>query len=244
MIRTILIDDEKNAIEVLSFQLKNYCPDIEVIASCTGGEEAIDKISSLKPDLIFLDIEMPKVNGFDVLISTKGLGYKVIFTTAYNQYALKAFKFSAIDYLLKPIDIEELKRAVAQVIINDFDLQSKKINKLFEKFVSKSKSRLLLPLHDGYEVVKYEDIIRCQSDGNYTTIYVSNGSKYVISKTLKEVAKSIDSDVFFRVHNSHFINTDFITKIFKSDGGYIVMSDGCTINISRSKKEDFLSFMS
>jgi two-component system LytT family response regulator len=224
-------------------QLTKYCPTIDILKLCHGGQEGIDAIKTLHPDIVFLDIEMPKVNGFDVLDATKLLSYKVIFTTAYDQFAIKAFKYCVIDYLLKPIDIEELRSAIDRVSKEEKEenMQSK-MAKLFDIFGSKAKSKLVLPSGEGYELVPYTDIIRCESDSNYTMVFLTNGKKIVLSKTLKEVEDTIQSEAFFRIHHSHYINTDHISKIYKTDGGYIVMTDGSKLNISRAKKEEFFNF--
>ncbi len=237
----ILIDDESNALDVLSMQLAKYCPVIEVLSLCHGGDEGIQAIKSLSPDIVFLDIEMPKVNGFDVLDATKHLSYRVIFTTAYDQFAIKAFKYCALDYLLKPIDIEELKNAINRVSKDEIasNLQTK-MSQFFDYF-GKAKSKLVLPSGEGYELVQYSDIIRCESDSNYTMIFLTNGKKIVISKTLKEIEETIQSASFFRIHQSHYINTDHISKIYKMDGGYVVMNDGSKLNISRNKKDEFFN---
>ncbi len=245
MITAIIIDDEKNALDVVAFQLKNYCPEVKVLKLCHGGEEGIKAITELHPDLVFLDIEMPKVNGFDVLDSTKHLKYKVIFTTAYDQFAIKAFKYSALDYLLKPIDIEELKTAVNKIkksqegdFRNKLDLLLTQLN-----FPASVPKKIALPSGEGYEMIPYSNIVRCESDSNYTIIFLSDKRKITLSKTLKEVEGILNYVSFFRIHHSHLINADHISKFYKTDGGYVLMSDGTQINISRNKKEAFLEFI-
>jgi two-component system, LytTR family, response regulator len=245
MIKSVIIDDEKNALDVLSMQLKNYCPDVEVIKQCQGGEEGVKAIKEYAPDLVFLDIEMPKVNGFDVLEMTKFINYKVIFTTAYDQFAIKAFKYSAIDYLLKPIDIEELRMAVNKVKSDNTANLETKVNLLYQQMgLNHSKqTKIALPIGEAYEMINFTDIIRCESDSNYTTIFIVDGRKVTLSKTLKDVEDSFGNTSFFRVHNSHLINTQFVSKFYKTDGGYVVMQDGKQISISRSRKEDFFEQM-
>ncbi len=241
MIKAIVIDDEKNAIEVLCVLLKNYCPQVNMVALCQGGEDGVIAIKKHKPDLIFLDIEMPKVNGFDVLNQTKELNYKVIFTTAYDQFAIKAFKYSAIDYLLKPIDIEELKAAVNKISSEaNYQLEDK-IESLFSQYYG-TKSQLnsiALPINSGYEMTPYDNIIRCESESNYTTIFLTDHRKITLSKTLKEVESSLNKFPFYRIHQSHLINVNHIKKMFKTEGGYVIMSDDVSINIARSKKDEF-----
>jgi two-component system, LytTR family, response regulator len=245
MIKAVIIDDEKNALDVLSMQLKNYCPNVEVIKQCQGGEDGVKTIKEHNPDLVFLDIEMPKVNGFDVLEMTKTHNYKVIFTTAYDQFAIKAFKYSAIDYLLKPIDIEELKVAVSKVKSYDNTSLESKLNLLYQHMgLNQSKlTKIALPIGDAYEMVNFTDIIRCESDSNYTTIFLTDGRKVTLSKTLKDVEDALSNTAFFRVHNSHLINSQYVSKFYKTDGGYVVMQDGKQISISRSRKDDFFEHM-
>jgi two-component system LytT family response regulator len=245
MVRAIIIDDEKNALEVLSSQLLHYCPNVQVIKKCESGEEGISAINELNPDLIFLDIEMPKINGFDVLNQTAQKSYKVIFTTAYDQFAIKAFKYSTIDYLLKPIDIEELKQAIKKVT-NDSEYHlNQKITSLFEHYgYHKPKAnKIALPIGDGYEMIAFENIIRAESESNYTVIYLNDKRRVMVSKTLKEIEENLNDSQFFRIHNSHLINTEYINKFFKSDGGYVVLLDGTQINISRTKREEFYELL-
>jgi two-component system LytT family response regulator len=219
----------------------NYCPGVKILKKCGSGEEAINAINELDPDLIFLDIEMPKINGFDVLNLTSNKNYKVIFTTAYDQFAIKAFKYSTVDYLLKPIDIEELKSAIKKVSSDvDYNLRQK-IDSLFMHFKMDRHqvNKIALPIGDGYEMIAFDDIIRAESDSNYTVIYLIDKRKVTLSKTLKEVEESLNDPLFFRVHNSHLINTNYINKFYKGDGGYVMLNDGTQISISRTKREEF-----
>lgn len=243
MISAIIIDDEKNALEVLQLQLTQFCKDVQIVAICNSGKEGILAIKKHQPDLVFLDIEMPHINGFDVLKATQDCSYKVIFTTAYDQFAIKAFKYSAIDYLLKPIDILELQQAVEK-------MQKETINySLTDKLQSilmqmqpnaKENNRIALPEGNMLQFYEADAILRVESDSNYSHVFLTNGKKITLSKTLKEVEENIKGDPFFRIHQSHLINTHHIEKIAKGENAYVVMSDGSTITISRSKKEEFL----
>ena len=245
MIRALIIDDEKNAREVLRMQLEQYCPKIEIVGLAQGGQEGIELIRLHRPDLIFLDIEMPRVNGFDVLRSALPLDYKVIFTTAYDQFAIQAFRHNALDYLLKPIDIEELKAAVEKVQQVDLRDIEARLNQLYEAMQQPSpfRDRISIPSGEGFEVVRHADIIRCESDSNYTDIVLAGGRKIKLAKTLKDVEESLPSTTFFRLHHSHLINIHHIARYYKVDGGYVVMSDGEQINISRQRKEEFFTLM-
>lgn len=243
MIRTILIDDEPNALEVLRMQLEQFCEGIEILAECPGGEEGVEAIEELQPDLVFLDIEMPQLNGFDVLEKTKHLNYRVVFTTAYDQFAIRAIKHAALDYLLKPIDIEDLQLAVqkAKQTQQHFDL-SHQVKDLLQKLQPHEHLNQKIALSDGNALVLHEvtDIIRAESDSNYTHIYLVNGKKITLTKTLKEMESRLNGRPFFRIHQSHIINTQFIDKIIKGENALVVLKDKSVLQISRSKKESFL----
>lgn len=244
MINAILIDDEKNALEVLEMQLARYCSDVNVVASCEGGIKGIAAIKKHNPDLVFLDIEMPHKNGFDVLSETKEINYNVIFTTAYDQFAIKAFKFSAIDYLLKPVDITELQAAVEKVKgrekIGNLDEKLKILLGELQPAKQKLTHKIALPVGDSMQFMEPDDIIRCESDSNYTHIFLAGGKKITLAKTLKEVEENISGSPFFRLHQSHLVNMNHINKYVKGDSAYIIMKDGTQIGISRNKKEAFL----
>jgi two-component system LytT family response regulator len=245
MINAIIIDDEKNALEVLEMQLNKYCTHVNIVAKANGGIKGIEAIKKHNPDLVFLDIEMPHKNGFDVLTETKNYNYEVIFTTAYDQFAIKAFKYSAIDYLLKPIDIVELQQAISKVSSNKEDTHSleQKMKLLFSQLQPQSTmltQKIALPVNDGMQFFEPDEIIRCESESNYTHIFLSNGKKITLAKTLKEVEENIEGKPFYRVHQSHLINMNHVAKLVKGEGAYVVMKDGANIAISRNKKEAFL----
>ena len=242
MIKAVIIDDEKNALEVLELQLANYCPQVQVLAVANGGVAGIEAIRTYKPDLVFLDIEMPHKNGFDVLSETKEIRYNVIFTTAYDQFAIKAFKFSAIDYLLKPIDIRELQQAVEKAAVKE---ERESFNEKMQVLLSQLQSaarpeRIALPVGEAMQFFHTDEILRCESDSNYTHISLTNGKKITVAKTLKEVEESLRGTDRYRIHQSHLVNMNHISKVVKGEGGYVVMKDGTTLTISRNKKEAFL----
>ena len=242
MLKAIIIDDEKNALEVLEMQLHQFCKEVVVLATCNGGNEGVKAIKELKPDLVFLDIEMPHINGFDVLEQTKNCNYKVIFTTAYDQFAIKAFKFSAIDYLLKPIDIVDLQNAVekAKRESDNYSLEDR-VKLLVEHYQQAplNRKKVALPVGNMLEFFDVDEIIRVESDSNYSHIFLTNQKKITLSKTLKDVEENIKGAPFFRVHQSHLINTNLVDKAVKGENAYVVMKDGTTITISRNRKEEF-----
>jgi two-component system, LytTR family, response regulator len=242
MIKAVLIDDEKNALEVLEMQLTEYCKEVHIVAIANSGIKGIEAIKKYNPDLVFLDIEMPHKNGFDVVAETNQFNYDVIFTTAYDQFAIKAFKFSAIDYLLKPIDIVELQQAVAKAK-NKTGQQNldERIRVLFDQLQpTKVTNKIALPIGDSMQFMEPDEIIRCESESNYTHIFLTNGKKITVAKTLKEVEENILGTPFFRVHQSHLINTNHIHKFIKGDGAYLIMKDGTPITISRNRKDAFM----
>ncbi len=241
MIRTVLIDDEKNALEVLEIQLAEYCKEVEVLATALGGEQGIEAIKKYKPDLVFLDIEMPHKNGFDVIHETKFCNYQVVFTTAYDQFAIKAFRYSALDYLLKPIDILELKAALSKVLkygrADDLDT---KMEIFFQKYNLANRKLIALPMGAAVQFIQADEIIRCESDSNYTHIHMQGGRKLIVAKTLKEVEETLEGLSFFRIHQSHLINMNHISQFYKGDGAYVMMDDGSSVNLSRNKKDAFM----
>jgi two-component system LytT family response regulator len=247
MIKALLIDDELNALDVLEMQLNNYCSGISIIEKCEGGEKGIAAIKQHQPDIVFLDIEMPRKNGFDVLSETRGLAYDVVFTTAYDQFAIKAFKFAALDYLLKPVDILELQAAVEKARIKKGNTGIEdKIKILFEQLSQpqpQASQRIALPVGDAMQLFAPDDIIRCESDSNYTSIWLAGGKKLLLAKTLKEIEETLRGLSFFRVHQSHLVNMNHISKVVKGESSYLIMTDGITIPVSRNKKEAFMEML-
>jgi two-component system LytT family response regulator len=237
MLKAIIIDDEANGIKYLQHLISKNCPTVEIIGSETVPEKAILLIETLKPDLVFLDIEMPTLNGFELLEQIKHLSFHVIFTTAYNSYAIKAFKYNTIDYLLKPVVADELVAAIGKL---DLIVKNKKSNlsiaELLEKLDNSSNGKKLA-INSLNEIVfvEMENIIRFESDSNYTNVFLTSGKKITSSKTLKEYESSL-STIFFRVHKTFIININHIEKYVKADGGYIIMRDNVQIPVSREKR--------
>ena len=239
MIKAIIIDDEPNSCEALATLLGRYCPEVEVIGININGADALSAIRQLQPDLVFLDVEMPKMNGFEMLEQLQQVNFDIIFTTSYDQYALKAIRFSAIDYLLKPIDRNELQRAVQKIIHRSQRTITKQVEILMQKIhqPAKSISKIALPTMEGLQMIPVDSIIRCESDGNYTTLLLKSRQKLLVSTSLKEIEEMLEDYSFARVHRSYLVNLNEVEKYVKGEGGYLVMSDGSSVDVSRNKKE-------
>jgi two-component system LytT family response regulator len=242
------VDDEITSSQVLEKLIQHYLPDLQVIAICNKPMDAVEKISTLNPDLVFMDIELPGMTGFEILEKVNPIHFNIIFTTAHSQYGIKAIQFSAIDYLLKPINIEELRTAVARTSKLLSGNQSlERIKVLLENIqllqTNDPFNRIALPTNDGLKFVYTNDIVRCMSSNNYTHIFLRSGEKILISKTLKDVENVFSAHTFCRVHNSHLVNTSYIKKFIKSDVNMVVMSDGTEVEVSRRKKEELLKIL-
>jgi len=247
MIKVVLLDDELHCTELLDIILKNLDIKVEVIAKFNNPEYAIEFIKLNKFDILFLDIEMPSMNGFEVLSTLPQINFDVIFTTAYNQYAVKAFKFSAINYLLKPIDETELANCLQQwETKTQKKLPRNQLAFLLEiiQNTHNNSNKLALPTAYGLEFIEVKEIIRCQADSNYTNVYLSNGDSYLICRTLKEVENILQHHHFLRIHQSHLINPKHMKKYLRNDGGYIVMDDGEKISVSKNNKDKIIEIFS
>ena len=244
MIKAIIIDDEQDAREMLSLALGRYCPNVEVLALCESPAEGLEKIQSLKPDLVFLDVQMPVMSGFDVLEKVERPDFAVIFVTAHNQYAIKAIKFSALDYLLKPIDVEELVSAVEKVRESTHNKGSHYHTLLKNMRTGPKKlTRLAIPSENEIVIQEVADIVYCEADGSYTTIYLAGGKKLLVSKNIKEFENMLTENEFCRIHHSILVNTAHIQKYIRGEGGYVVVTGGGHLNVSRRKKDGLLRML-
>jgi two-component system LytT family response regulator len=239
MIKALFVDDEQTAIDLLQWLTHQYCPEITAIQSATTVEEAIGKIRSFHPDLVFLDIKMPKQNGFDLLLQVADCNFEVIFTTAFNEYAIQAIRFSALDYLLKPIDAQELVKAVER-----FRLKRASANggiHLLRNFFfnisggSKNKFKLAIPSVGEIKYVDTDNIIRLEAERNYTRFHIRKGNSFISSKTLKEYEIILKDHGFIRVHKSHLVNLSYIEK-YDADG-WLLLSDDSRVEVSRRRKD-------
>jgi len=246
MIKAIIIDDEITAIKSLKWEIESFCTGVDIIDSFTNPLEAISAINYLKPDCVFLDIEMPEMDGFQLLNELNYREFDLIITTAYDSYALKAFKENAIDYLLKPVDSDDLVKSVSKIRQNKSDNSlGKELQSVLESFsANKISNKISLPLLGKTLFIYPKDIIYCKSDGNYTTIYFSNGKKEILSKKIKDIESIFKNKIFFRVHNSYLVNINYIAEYIKTDGQYLVLENGSTIPVSRTKKATLLHLLS
>ena len=239
-IKAVIIDDEENSQEALAILLERYCPEVEVIGKAQTVSESVQLIDDVKPELVFLDIALPDGQGFEVLDQVGHLGFEVVFTTAYDQYALKAFDFSALDYLLKPISAEKLQQSVERFEkIHQETGLSERVSVLRERLNDQTE-RIILTSMDGFEVHKIADIIRCEANGSYTTFFIKSGQKVVASKTLNNFEKLLEDLSFVRVHSKHLINLDFVKRYVSGRGGYIIFEDGTQVDVSERKKKEFI----
>lgn len=242
----IIIDDEKNQRSVIRQILKKYCPDISAIGEAANIDDAFSLIKTHRPDIIFLDVEMPHGSGFDLLTKFEKIPFEVIFVTGFGQYAVKAFEFNALHFIQKPIDDRVIMQAVARARMR---MQEKTRANYYDVVLENLKqpmnleNQIAIPLVEGFEFVKVKDIIYCKSDAGNTFIYLSNNKRIFSSKNLKEYQKLLADYNFCRVHNSHLINMSHIKKYLKQDGGAVVMSDNSEIPISRRRKDAFLDLL-
>ena len=245
-IKAIIVDDEQHCIDALQTMLEKKCPGVNVTGSAKSVKDAKGLVDELQPDLVFLDVEMPYQNGFELLLLFEKVNFDVIFTTAYEQYALKAIKFNALDYLLKPFSVKELQDALEK-------FREKKINKLKDTGVSpmdvflqnmktmqQTHKKIALPTINGLVFMPVQNIVRCESTGNYTRIFFTDKKNLMVSRPLKEFEELLSDVDFFRVHNSHLINMQQMQSYIQGEGGFALMSDGTQVEVSRRRKADFL----
>lgn len=240
--RVAIIDDEVHCVEGLILHLKSKFPETEIVFKSTKPEDAILSLNNARPELLFLDVEMPGMNGFELLDQLPKDSFDVIFTTAYSQYAAQAFKAKAVNYLLKPIDETEFQKAILdwkEEREKKKNLSSEKMEELLSYLKREGilKNKIAVPVFEGFEFIETNDILYCQSQNNYTLLFTVNNRKLVLSKTLKEFEKLLEKYFFIRVHKSYLINPNYMKKYYRNDGGYLIMHDGKTIPVSKNKKE-------
>lgn len=246
VLRAVLIDDELSSLQNLQQKLQEFCPAVKVAAAAHRPEDGILLINQYKPDVVFLDIEMPRMSGFKLLEELHDIDFEIIFITAYNHYAIDAIRISAFDYLVKPVAIKELQTTVDRLLKQSQKKSGEKLEVL-RKSLSGTKTqeqKIAIPNVDGIEFLQIKNIIRIESSSNYSKLVLQNGQTILVAKLLKDFEDILLAYRFYRVHNSHLINLDYIKKYIRGDGGQVVMSNGDTIDVSRRKKDDFLKIIS
>jgi two-component system LytT family response regulator len=246
MIDAILVDDETAGLEALQLAIEKYCPDIAIKGIYNKPEEALTGIRKINPNLVFLDVQMPQMSGFDLLQQLSPINFEVIFVSAHDQYAIKAIRFSALDYLLKPVDVEDLMHAVNRVkerqskTMNPFQFQSV-LNNIQLK--SGRVEKLAVPTLQGIDFFNTQDILYCKAEGSYTQIILKNNQQALVCKNLKDFESLLAESGFFRVHHSYIINLAHVEKYVKGEGGYVVLTENHHVDVSRRKKEEFLGLL-
>ena len=242
MLKALIIDDEQRATDALRLMMVKTIPEIKEVMVCNDSREAAEKIHSFQPGLVFLDIQMPYLNGFEVLEKIPNKNFKIIFTTAYNEYAIQAIRYSAFDYLLKPVDMEELQASVHRFLEGneDYKQQYDLLKNIMHNMSvpTADEFRLALPTKEGVHFLRPQDIIRCEAVGNYTKFFVTSGKSYLISKTLGEYDTLLTPQNFIRTHKSHLVNKKFIS--FVDHDGFAVLKDNTKVEVSRRRKEEVM----
>ena len=240
-LKAIIIDDEPDCVKLLALQLKMYCKQVQVVAACTTSTEGVLKIKELQPDIVFLDIEMPVMNGFQLLEQLGQINFSLVFVTAYDQFAVKAFRFNALDYLLKPIDGKDLTKAVEKAMLQRPDQQQLRSLKQYLHAGEKHQpDKIALPYQNGVIFTEIKNVLYCEADNNYTRFFIAGGQQYVVSKTLGDIQEVLEERNFVRVHRQYLVNLDQIKKYVRGEGNYLIMSNDESIPVARNKKEKLI----
>lgn len=243
MIKAVIIDDDAGCVYSLTTLLQKNCPNVEVAGSANSVQSGTEIILSLQPDLVFLDVNLTDGDGFEILSRLKGRGFRVIFVTAHDRYAIKAFEFAALHYLLKPVNADELVRSVSRYEEISKDLHfDTKVSLLSENLYTKP-HRIMLPTSDGITIVETCDIVRCEASGNYTRFMLSDGKKFLISKSINTYEHLLSDLGFFRIHRQHLVNMDFVSKYIKGRGGQIVLKNNEVVDVSENKRKEFIDVL-
>lgn len=243
MIRAVIVDDEEDARASLQLALGKFCPQVHLLASLADPVQALEELPSLQPDLVFLDVEMPRLSGFGLLEKLGPPPFQIIFVTAHHHYAIRAIRFSALDYLLKPVDIDELMAAVDRA---ETRLDHQPGSQAYESMLhnlrpqAETGDRLAVPTSSGMDFIPLENLVYCQAEGSYTRLHLASGETKLISKKIKEFEQILDAKRFCRVHHSYLIHLNQVQQYIKGEGGYVIMRNGDHVDISRRKKEAFL----
>ncbi len=237
MLKAILIDDEPDCVHLLARELAAHCPQVQVIGQTTSSEDGLRLIQVLQPDLVFLDIEMPRQNGFQLLEKVGEIFFQLIFVTAYNEYAVKAFRFSALDYLLKPIDVAELQAAVRKAARRQ-GIDGQQIRFLERQIQQQQPAdKIAVPYQNGVVFLPLNEILYCEADNNYTRVIATQKRQFLLTRTLREVQQVLEERHFMRVHRQYLINLDQIKMFVKGEGQYLIMNNEVNIPVARQQKE-------
>ena len=240
MLKAVIIDDEPDCVRLLALQLKMYCQQVEVVAACSDSTEGFDRIKELQPDIVFLDIEMPVMNGFQLLEKLGSIYFSLVFVTAYDQFAVKAFRFSALDYLLKPIDGKDLKAAVEKAELRSWP-EKQQLQMLKQQLQgSNSKifpDKIALPYQNGVTFAAINQVVYCESENNYTRFHMIDGRTHMVAKTLGDIQEVLEERNFLRVHRQYLVNLDHIKKYVRGEGNYLILSNDQHIPVARNQKE-------
>lgn len=245
MIRALLVDDSPRSLKTLRYLLNEFCPRVQIVGEAQSAEEAFVKFTSERPQLLFLDIEMPRESGFDLLVKLKDYSqdFHVIFVTAFDQFALKAIKFCALDYILKPVDHQELINAVMRA---EQLLEPKTPNLKYLQFLENIQTpntqlhKIAMPTQQGYKFIPVNQIVRCEADGNYVLIVLSDGDSFLATRRLKEMEDILNGENFVRIHRSHIINIDYVQQFHRGEGGLVIMSDDSQLSVGRAHRTDLM----
>jgi two-component system LytT family response regulator len=242
MLRAIIIDDEKNAVTAMEIAIQDYCPDVEIVGTALSAKEGIKEIQNKNPDLVFVDIEMPQMSGLEMIEQFGKRDFEVVFVTAYNQFAVKAFKVDATDYLLKPINILELINAIKK--IQERIQKNESVIAPTQKIKTALSGKLTLPTANGSEYINIKEVVRIEADGSYSKVFTIDGKMRLVTKNLKSLETSLDGESFFRCHNSHLINVEYIKKFTPTkDKGFLEMIDESDIPVARSVKTELVELI-
>lgn len=239
MIKAIIIDDELDCVKLLALQLKMYCPQVQVVAACITSEDGLQKIKELQPDIVFLDIEIPVMNGFQLLEKLGNITFSLVFVTAYDQFAVKAFRYSALDYLLKPIDAKDLQAAVQKAGQRQWP-DTQQLTMLKQQVHDKESifpDKIALPYQNGVTFVEIKNIVYCESENNYTRFHTIDSQQYLVAKTLGDIQEVLEERNFLRVHRQYLVNLNHIKKYVRGEGNYLTLSNGQNVAVARNQKE-------
>lgn len=249
MVKVVIVDDEENSRDALKGKLDLFCPEVEIAGEAGNVEDATETINSVNPDAVFLDIKLAGESGFDILeaiADNDEVNPEIVFITAHDEYAIQAIKFSALDYLLKPIDPEELVKAIRKIEEQKgIPKHAANLNVLVENIrqASDSPKKIVVPTSDGMHIIKLSDIVRLESSSNYTTFFLNSEKSLLASKTLKEFDNMLSGYNFNRIHKSHLVNMNYLKRYVQTDGGYLILEDGSKIPVANRKKEQLISIL-